>query len=85
MAIVGAGNIAGKMAATIREMETVESYAVASRDLERARQFAKKYGFKKVYGSYIEMLQNEKVDLVYIATPHSHHYEHMKLCLCCFF
>ena len=48
MAIVGAGNIAGKMAATIREMETVESYAVASRDLERARQFAKKYGFKKV-------------------------------------
>ncbi len=81
MAIVGAGNIAGKMAATIREMETVESYAVASRDLERARQFAKKYGFKKVYGSYIEMLQNEKVDLVYIATPHSHHYEHMKLCI----
>jgi predicted dehydrogenase len=27
------------------------------------------------------MLNDPEVDLVYVATPHSHHYEHVKLCL----
>lgn len=81
MAILGAGGIAGTMASTIREMPEVESYAVAARDYDRAESFAKKYGFEKAYGSYEEMLEDEKVELVYIATPHSHHYEHILLCL----
>lgn len=81
MAILGAGGIAGTMASTIREMLEVESYAVAARDYDRAESFAKKYGFEKAYGSYEEMLEDEKVELVYIATPHSHHYEHILLCL----
>ncbi len=81
MAILGAGNIAGTMATTIAHMDNVESYAVGSRDLGRAKQFAEKYGFEKAYGSYEEMLEDEKIDLVYIANPHSHHYESIKLCL----
>ena len=40
-----------------------------------------KFGVKKAYGSYEEMLNDDGVELVYIATPHSHHYEHIKLCL----
>ena len=38
-------------------------------------------GFQHAFGSYEEMLADEKVELIYIATPHSHHYRHMKMCL----
>lgn len=59
----------------------LELYAVASRTLERAQEFAKKWGFEKAYGSYEEMLEDEEVELVYVASPHSHHYQHAKMCL----
>lgn len=81
MAILGAGQIAHKMAATITQMDTVEPYAIAARDEKRAREFGEQYGFAKAYGNYEEMLSDEEVDLVYIATPHSHHYAHIKMCL----
>lgn len=81
MAILGAGSIARTMAATINKMEEVTSYAIASRDFKKAEDFAKEFGLTKAYGSYEEMLKDPEVELVYIATPHSHHYEHVKLCL----
>ncbi|MFH1511735.1 MAG: Gfo/Idh/MocA family oxidoreductase [Bacillota bacterium] len=86
VAILGPGGIAVKMAKTLAGMiaqgnEGVAMYAAASRDGEKALQFAREYGFEKAYGSYEEMLKDPDVDLVYVATPHSHHYEHMKLCL----
>lgn len=83
MAILGAGSIAVQMATTINGMkeEGVVGYAIAARDLERAEAFAKEWGFEKAYGSYEDMLNDEEVDLVYVATPHSHHYDHVKLCL----
>ena len=85
IAILGAGNIAGTMARTLNGMEEKNErfccYAVAARELERAEAFAKKYGFEKAYGSYEEMVADENVDFVYIATPHGYHYEHIKLCL----
>ena len=79
--ILGAGGIAVQMAKTVAGMKDVENYAVAARSLERAQAFAEKYGFSKAYGSYEEMLADPQVDLVYIATPHSHHYLHAKMCL----
>lgn len=81
MAILGAGHIAGIMAKTIAHMDKAEAYAAAARELSRARAFAEEYGFAKAYGSYEEMLRDPAIDLVYVATPHSHHYEHVKLCL----
>ena len=81
LGILGAGGIASTMAKTVAGMEDVEVYAVAARDLERAREFAQKYEVKKAYGSYEEMLADDEVELVYIATPHSHHYLHAKMCL----
>ncbi len=78
--ILGAGKIAITMANTVNGMEGVNLYAVAARELERAENFAKEYGVEKAYGNYEEMLKDENVDLVYIATPHSHHCEQMKLC-----
>lgn len=79
--IIGAGWIAEKMAITIAEMPEVEAYAIASRDLNKAQAFAREWNFTKAYGSYEAMLDDEEVQLVYIATPHSHHYDHIKMCL----
>lgn len=79
--ILGAGKIASIMAQTISQMENATCYAVAARDQERADKFAKTYGFEKSYGSYEALVKDEEVELIYIATPHSHHYEHAKLCI----
>lgn len=81
IAILGAGAIAQIMADTVKHMDEIELYAVAARDLKRAEEFAKKNGFLNAYGSYEEMLNDDNVELVYVATPHSHHYEHAKLCI----
>ncbi len=80
-AIFGPGKIAQCMAAAVQPLEEVECYAVGSRDLERAQAFAKEWGFEKAYGSYEELLADKEVELIYVATPHSHHYEHAKMCL----
>ena len=79
--ILGAGHIAEKTAPTMAALPEITCYAVASRSLEKAQKFADALGFQKAYGSYEEMLSDPEVDLVYIATPHSHHFEHMNLCL----
>ena len=81
ISILGAGNIAGVMATTLQPLKDVTCYAVAARDKDRAQIFADKFGFAKAYGSYRDMLEDPEVVLVYIATPHSHHYEHIRLCL----
>ncbi len=82
VAVLGAGNIAEAMATAINGLDdSVVAYAVASRSLEKAQNFADRYGFLKAYGSYEEMLSDKNVDLVYVATPHSHHFEHAKLCM----
>lgn len=79
--IIGAGMIAVTMAETLRKTLRAECYAVASRDLKKAQAFAFEHGVTVAYGSYEEMLQDKKVDLVYIATPHTLHFEHAKLCI----
>lgn len=79
--MIGAGNIAGKMSQTIKGMKGAALYAVASRTKEKAEAFAKEHGVKKAYGSYEAMLKDKKVDLVYIATPHSEHYNNAMLCI----
>jgi len=79
--IIGTGNIAAVMARTINQMKGVKLYAVASREKVKAEVFAGKYGCKKAYGSYEELAKDSKVDLIYIATPHSEHYENACLCI----
>lgn len=79
--IIGPGRIANTVAPALVGTESIECYAVASRDLAKAEAFAKEFGFQKVYNSYEEMLSDPELELVYVATPHSHHYEHMMLCL----
>lgn len=81
-AILSAGNIAGIMAGTVSKMANeLVPYAIGARDSDRAMAMAEKFGFEKSYGSYEELVQDKNVDLVYVASPHSHHYEHVKMCL----
>lgn len=79
--ILGAGKIAGIIADTLRDLDAFEAYAVASRDLDKAKEFGKTHGIETCYGSYEELAADPEVELIYIATPHSHHAEHAKLCL----
>ncbi len=79
--ILGTGIVAGKMARTITGLKEAENYAVASRDIRKAEAFRREYEIKKAYGSYEELAADPEVDLIYIATPHSQHYENAKLCL----
>ena len=79
--IIGAGRIAEVVAPTLVAMEGMECYAVASRSLDKAQKFAETFGFEKAYGSYDELLADPNVELVYIATPHSHHFEQMMLAI----
>ena len=79
--IIGAGHIAGKVSKTLRQMDEVRCYAVAARELWRAAAFAGENGFEKSYGSYEALVRDPEVELVYVATPHSFHYPHVKLAL----
>jgi predicted dehydrogenase len=79
--IIAPGKMAAKFARGLKLLENAELYAVGSRDITRAEKFAKEHGFKKFYGSYEEAAGDPDVDVVYIASPHSHHYEHTMLCL----
>lgn len=75
--IIGAGGIAATFAKDL-EGSHHEILSVGSRSLERARTF----GFgRRFYGSYEELVSDPDVDAIYVASPHSHHYEHTLLAL----
>lgn len=80
--ILGAGHIAAKTASVLDFLRNdLNPYAISSRDISKAEELKSRYGFKAAYGSYSEMLADKELDVVYIATPNSLHYEHMKMCL----
>lgn len=90
-AILAPGRIANAMATAMNgikdgKLKTIDGnkirlYAVASRNLERAQDFAKKWNFEKAYGSYEELYNDPEVDAVYIANPHAFHLESALGCL----
>ncbi len=79
--IMGAGKIAGIVADTLNKLDSFEPYAIASRDIDKANEFGDTYNIEKRYGSYEELVNDPEVELIYIATPHSHHAEQAKMCL----
>ena len=79
--ILGAGGIARKMAYTINNMEGAELAAIGSRSVDKAKTFAAEFNIPKAYGSYEELVKDSSLDLIYVATPHSRHYEDCMLCL----
>lgn len=74
--VLGLGSIFHRVMTDFKNAENCELYAVAARDLERAKEEAARYGAAKAYGSYEEMLNDPEVELVYIAVPHRFHKEY---------
>lgn len=79
--ILGCGGIAQKFAEALQRTEGSVLYAAAARDGNRASSFARQWGFEKSIEGYRALVADPEVDIVYIATPHSYHYAHARLCL----
>lgn len=83
--ILGPGSIACKMATTINMMaergDDVSLYAVASRDEQKATEFARRFQVEKAYFGYEQMLRDPNIDLVYVSTPHALHAGQMLECI----
>lgn len=79
--IMGTGYISEKVAEVVSDMDGIELYGIASRDLEKANVFADKFEIENRFGSYEDLANDPNVELIYIATPTGLHAEHAKLCL----
>ena len=79
--ILAAGRIAGSFVEDLRHVPDAEAVAVGSRTRENAEAFAKKHGIPRAYGSYEELVRDPDVDIVYVASIHPGHREHVMLCL----
>ncbi|MEC3908441.1 Gfo/Idh/MocA family oxidoreductase [Tamlana sp. 2201CG12-4] len=79
--IIGLGNIAHKFATDLLTVKEAQLYAVASRSVEKANDFALKYNVEKAFDSYEALVKDKNIDAVYIATPHALHKSNTILCL----
>lgn len=79
--IIGLGGIASRFAKVLNTAEGVELVAVASREMVRSEAFAEKFHAKKAYDSYLDLITDSEVDVIYIALTHNFHFEIAKLCL----
>ena len=79
--ILTAGKMSAKFVKALKLLENAEPYAVGARDISKAKLFAQEHGIKKYYGNYEELATDPEVEIIYIASPHSHHFEHTMLCL----
>ena len=80
-AILGPGSIANSFATGLQAIDDAELYAIGSRDPDKAKAFADKYGAKVVYGNYEELVRDDNIDCIYISTPHPMHKPHTMLCI----
>ena len=79
--ILGAGNIAKKLAADIALIDNAQLAAVGSRSKEKATQFGREFAIPHIHDSYEDLAKDPEVDVIYVATPHSHHHENTLMCL----
>lgn len=79
--IIGLGNIANQFAEDLQHSDNSALYAVASRNGEKAKIFSEKYNSTKFYDSYEALAEDPEIDVIYIATPHTFHFENTMMCL----
>jgi predicted dehydrogenase len=79
--ILGCGKIARKFASDLQWVKNAQLIAVGAREQATADAFAKEFPAKYKHGSYLGLVENPEVDVIYIATPHAMHHEHAMLCL----
>lgn len=73
--IVSTGRIALQFASDLPHVENANLYGVAARSIDKAESFAQQLGVAKTYNSYQAMFDDPKIDVVYIGTPHTLHFE----------
>ncbi|MBP1560567.1 MAG: Gfo/Idh/MocA family oxidoreductase [Oscillospiraceae bacterium] len=78
--ILATGKIAHTFAKAVNSVSDARLYACASRSGEKAAEFGSLYGAERFYGSYEELAADPNVDIIYVASPMSCHYENVKLC-----
>ncbi len=78
--ILAPGGIAHAFAQDLRTAGR-EIAAVGSRRQEAADAFAAEFAIPRAYGSYEQLVADADVDIVYIASPHSHHRDQAVLAL----
>ncbi|GKU27215.1 dehydrogenase [Clostridium folliculivorans] len=79
--IIGLGDIASRFATVLNTAQGVELNSVAASDMGRAVAFKERFGAKKAYDKYIDLMKDEEVDVIYIAQTHNFHFDMVKLCL----
>ena len=79
--IIAPGGIANKFADAVRDFTAGTVVAVGSRDAGRAADFAEGHGIPRSYGSYADLVADDEVEAVYVASPHSGHQEHALLAI----
>ena len=79
--ILGCGRIARKFASDLKLVTDAELIAVGSRSRESAEKFVQEYPAPHIHDSYEALAKNPDVDVIYIASPHALHHEHVLLCL----
>jgi len=79
--IIAPGGIANKFADAVRDFTAGTVVAVGSRDAGRAADFAEGHGIPRSYGSYADLVADDEVEAVYVASPHSGHREHALLAI----
>lgn len=79
--VLGTGGIASKFAEDLHRVPGAQLAAVGSRAKDTAEAFAERYGFARGYGSWDELVADDEVDVVYVATPHAAHEAGALACL----
>jgi len=79
--ILGCGRIARKFASDLQHVEQASLVALGSRNRATAEEFASEYPAKWIHDSYEALASNPDVDVIYVASPHGLHHEHVMLCL----
>ena len=79
--ILGCGRIARKFASDLKLVENAELVACGARSGQSADEFEALFPVKYKHYSYEALASNPEVDVIYVATPHSHHHEHALLCI----
>lgn len=79
--ILSTASIANAFASDLPRVKDAELLAVASRTLQKADNFGDKYDIPRRYGSYEDLVADEDIDAIYVATPHGRHYADAMLCL----
>ena len=79
--IIGLGNSANKFTQDLARSPNAALRSVASREIDKAKQFSQEYDVVSFYDSYKELAKNPDIDIVYITTPNAFHFEHAMMCL----